>query len=260
MKIAIIYLTATLTAACAFAASGEPTGRDIAVLVDQRPDGETRESILTMTLHNSRGQTRVRKMKSYAKDKGVDTKSVMVFKAPADVKETAFLQYEYDAMDREDDRWLYMPALRKVRRISGSSNDDYFMGSDFTYDDMGDRNVDEDTHTLLRSEVRDGHDCWVLESVPVDSDDMYSKKTSWIRKDALVPLRIDYYDHHGELMKTLTLSDIKQIDGFWISLHREMKHYQLNHKTILTMDDIKFNSGIKDSIFRVSSIQRGMIR
>lgn len=235
------------------------TGRDIMVKVDERPDGEDRKTLLHMVLINKRGRRRERTLLSYSKDYGKDSKQLMYFQKPADVKGTGFLSWEYDDPKRDDDRWLYMPALRKVRRISGKSRNEYFMGTDFTYDDMGDRNVDEDEHKLIREEKLNGFDCWVVESIPVDKDDMYTKKVIWVRKDALVVIKVEYFDKDG-LMKILRVSDIKKQDGFWTAFHMEMDNIQERHKTQMTMQEVHYNVGLKDNLFRVSTLERTKIR
>ena len=127
----------------------ELSGREIMTLVYDRADGEDRTATITMTLVNRRGSQRVRTVQSFSKDYGPDRKSVMVFQEPADVRGTAYLAWDYEDAGREDDKWLYIPSIRKARRISGASRNEYFMGTDFTYDDMGRRAVDKDTHTLL---------------------------------------------------------------------------------------------------------------
>ena len=235
------------------------TGREIMVKVDERPDGDDRKGIIHMVLINKRNRKRERTVLSYSKDYGKDSKQLMYFQKPADVKGTGFLSWEYDDPKRDDDRWLYMPALRKVRRISGKSRNEYFMGTDFTYDDMGDRNVDEDEHRLLREEKTDDFDCWVIESIPKDKDDMYTKKILWVRKDALVVIKAEYYDKMG-LIKILTVIDVKQQDGFWTIFRMEMDNTSEKHKTIMKMQDIQYNVGLKDNLFRVSTLQRGNIR
>ena len=127
-----------------------PSGRGIMLKVKNRPDGDTRYATLSMTLVQKNGSKRERKLSSWAMDVGKDTKKIMFFTYPGDVKGTGFLTWDYDNPNKEDDKWLYLPAMKKTRRISGkSSKTDYFMGSDFTYDDMGSRNVDEDKHTFL---------------------------------------------------------------------------------------------------------------
>ncbi len=242
------------------AVSGQDlTGRQIMILENERPDGDDRRSLMKMILINKRGRQRRREMESFSKDYGKDKKSVMVFKKPADVKGTAFLAWDYDDPNKEDDKWLYMPALKKVRRISGSSKNEYFMGSDFTYDDMGDRQVDEDTHTLLGEETVDGRVCWKIESIPVDKDDMYTRKIFWVDQEAHLVLKAEYYDKDG-LIKIYRTLDFKRHDGFWTIFRSEMDNVSRNHKTVMETGSMRYNTGIKDGLFKVSAIQRGRIR
>ncbi len=234
------------------------TGRNVMVMEDERPDGDDRTSVMRMTLINKRGSKRVREISSYSKDYGKDKKSVMVFERPADVKGTAFLSWEYDDPSKEDDKWLYMPAMKKVRRISGASKNEYFMGSDFTYDDMGDRHVDEDNHTLQGEEEVDGHLCWRVESVPLDPDDMYIRKIVWVSKIAHMVLKAEYYDKDG-LLKIYRVIDFDREDGFWSVRHSEMENVVRNHKTVMEFSAMQYDTGLGDKLFKVSSIQRGRI-
>jgi outer membrane lipoprotein-sorting protein len=234
-------------------------GTQIMTRVDNRPDGDDRQMVMTMTLVNKRGRERVREVKSYSKDFGEDKKSVMVFQKPADVKGTAFLSWEYDDPSRDDDKWLYMPAMKKVRRISGASTNDYFMGSDFTYDDMGDRHVDEDTHTLLGEETLDGYACWKIESVPVDPDDMYTRKVVWVYKEAFMAIKVEYYDKDG-LLKTYRALDFRQQDGFWTVFRSEMENHSREHTTRMAFQSVAYNTGVRDDLFQVSTIERGRIK
>lgn len=235
------------------------SGRGIMENVYQRPDGDDRTSTWQMTLIDKRGRQRVREVIFYSKDDGQDTKTLIYFRKPADIKGTGFLSYEYDDPQKDDDRWLYLPALKKVRRISGTSNNDYFMGTDFTYDDMGKRRVDEDTHQLLREEKKDGNKCWVIESIPKDKDYLYSKRISWIRQDSLCEARVEYFDRRGSLLKTLTVPEQRKQDGFWTAFKMVMDNTQKNHKTILEITGMHYNQGLKDSLFRVSTLERGRI-
>jgi len=243
-----------------YAQPAELTGRDIVLKVHDRPDGDDQRGIMQMTLINRRGRTRERTVLFLSKEYGKDSKSLMFFQSPADVRGTGFLQYEYNDPAKEDDRWLYLPALKKVRRISGSSKNDYFMGTDFTYDDMGDRAVEEDHHKLLREEEVDSLKCWVLESTPKDKEYMYSRTVKWIRQDALIPVEVEFYDRQGNLLKALTISDIKKQDGFWTAFKMEMDNLQEKHKTILEIEEMHYNVGLKDNLFRVSTLERGRIK
>lgn len=237
------------------------TGREIALKVKDRPDGDTRQSELIMKLINKRGSIRERKLISYSMDFGKDKKdrkSIMFFTYPGDVKGTGFLTWDYDRNDKEDDRWLYLPAMKKTRRISGASaKKDYFMGSDFTYDDMGKRDVDEDRHTLLGTETINGAVCWKLESIPMDKREIYSKKISWIQQNCLIPIKVEYYDKAGKLHRRLEMSDIVQVQGFWIARKMQMSNLQTEHKTIIEIKNPKYNLSIGESVFSVTTLEKG---
>ncbi|MDO4695436.1 outer membrane lipoprotein-sorting protein [Porphyromonas sp.] len=239
------------------------SGRDIMQMVKDRPDGDTRQSEMTMKLINKRGSVRERKLISYSTDVGKgkkDRKTIMFFLYPGDVKGTGFLTWDYDEIGKDDDKWLYLPAMKKTRRISGSSaQKDYFMGSDFTYDDMGSRNVDEDTHNLLGEEIIDGQKCWKIESISKDKRDVFSRKIAWIRQDCHLPVKVEYYDKMDKLHRRLVLSDIKKIDGFWTAQRMQMSNEQSEHKTILEFSNTKFNIPVDESKFSVSTLEKGSL-
>jgi hypothetical protein len=256
----ILLAVLLMLAVGSFVQAASLTGRDIMVKVDNRDDGETRKSKMIMTLINKVGDKRIRKVISYQKDYGKDSKAIMIFESPGDVKGTGYLSWEYDNQNKDDDRWLYLPALRKIRRISGSSNSDYFMGTDFTYDDMGDRNVDEDEHTLQRKEKLNGYQCWVVQSIPKEIDDGdYTKKISWVRQDIDLVVKVKYYNEYG-LLKTYYAKEVAKIDGIWVSQQMVMVNKQEEHQTILKMTDLKFNLPLRDNLFKTSTLERGRIR
>ncbi len=234
------------------------TGREIIDKVYNLPSGEDQTSNLTMTLINKSGDERVRKIKQFTKDFGDVEKSIMFFTAPADVKNTSFMNWTYDDPDKSDDQWIYLPALKKIKRISSDSKSDYFMGSDFTYDDLGDRKLDDDTHTLLRSETIDGVDYYVVQSIPKDEDYMYSKTITWIRKDNFIGLKKEFYDEDGELLKILKIKKFEKISGFWVITHSEMENVQKNHRTSMKLDNVKINTGIPSSKFTERMMMRGI--
>ncbi len=255
LKIKLVTVAILLIAA--FSVSAQLTGREIVDKAYNLPTGDDQTSVLTMTLINKSGQTRVRKIQQYTKDFGDTEKSIMFFKTPADVKNTSFMNWSYDS-DKADDQWIYLPALKKVKRISSDSKSDYFMGSDFTYDDLGDRKLDADTHKLLREETVDGVECYVVESVSKDEDYMYSKTVTWIRKNNFVGMKKEFYDEDEELLKILSIKDLKEIDGIWVITHSEMENVQKNHKTTMELSDIKINTGVPSSKFSERMMTRGI--
>jgi len=213
------------------------TGAEIAWKVYNRESPKDGESDMTMTLINSKGKERVRYLHQFLKDYGDVEKKVMYFKAPADVKNTSFLNYSYDD-DRDDDQWLYLPALKKVKRISGGSKDDYFMGSDFTYEDMEKRSPKKDVHKLLKSETLEGEQCYVIESVPKE-EGQYSKRVAWVIKDKWIPLKIEFYDEDEELFQ-------------------DMRNVQRSHKTVIKLSNIELEKGLGDEKFTQRAMMKGL--
>lgn len=256
-KIITILVFAVIALGAGFAQ--ELTGKEIMQKVDKREKAATDSFTMRMTLTNSSGKQRVREVTAYSKDYGSEEKTVMVFLLPADVKGVGYLSFSYDDASKSDDRWLYMPALKKAKRISGSSSQDYFMGTEFTYDDMGDRKVDDYKHSLLGEEKIDSKDCWKIESVPVKKS-MYSKYISWIDKESLLNLKAEFYDEQGSILKVLTVSGIEKKEGFWTANKMEMNNLQKKRSTIIEILKHEFNKEIPDSYFRVNSLEEGKIR
>lgn len=260
-KVMVLLVSLAAGIGLSIYAGNEPSGREIVKMVRDRPDGDSRHSVMRMKLINKRGRSRIRKFESWSMDIGRDTKTILFFKSPPDVSGTGFLTWDYDDPDKEDDRWLYLPAMKKTRRISGNSaKSENFMGSDFTYDDMGNRNIDEDKHKLLKSEKIGGRDCWVVESVPKGGDEVYSKKISWISKNDLIGLKMEFYDNMGGLLKTLTVSDIRKVKNIRTAHKLVMDNYRTRHKTIITIDEIEYDIDIKEKMFTVAKLQRGRVR
>ena len=235
-----------------------PDGKAIIEKVYNRDAGEDQKAELTMKLINSRGNERERKLKQFYKDYGKEEKKIMFFITPADVRNTSFMNWSYDNPSKEDDQWIYLPALKKVKRISSDNQDDYFMGSDFTYDDLGERHPDEDTHKLLRTEELDGETCYVVESTPKESGYMYSKTVTWVMKDKWIGLKKEFYDEDGDFLKTLKVKEYDKVDGFWMILHTVMKNDQKDHKTIMQYENLEINTGLSDSYFTERRMSRGI--
>ena len=235
----------------------EMTAREIIEKVYNRPEGDDQTSNLTMTLINKSGKERVRIIKQFTKDLGDVEKSIMFFQSPADVKNTSFMSWTYDS-EKNDDQWIYLPALKKVKRISSDSQSDYFMGSDFTYDDLGDRKLDDDTHSLLGEETIDGVEYYLVESTPKDDEYMYSKTKTWIRKDNFIGLKKEFYDEDEDLLKILHINNFEDISGFLVITNSEMHNVQKDHKTTMVLGDIEINKGISESKFSERMMMRGL--
>ncbi|NOR88537.1 MAG: outer membrane lipoprotein-sorting protein, partial [Bacteroidales bacterium] len=236
----------------------ELTGREIVEKVYTRPAGDDQTSNLTMTLINKSGSERVRKIKQFTKDFGDVEKSIMFFQTPADVKNTSFMSWTYDDDSKSDDQWIYLPAIKKTKRISSDSKSDSFMGSDFTYDDLGDRKLDADTHKRLADETIDDITYYVVESTSKDEDYMYSKTKTWIRQDHFIGLKKEFYDEDGDLFKILTLKKFEEIDGIIVITNSEMVNTYRNHRTSMVLDNVNINTGISASKFSERMMTRGL--
>lgn len=234
------------------------TGKEVIEKVYNRPTGEDQIAKLTMTLINSRGNERVREIKQYYKDFGDNEKKIMFFISPADVRNTSFMNWSYDEAGKNDDQWIYLPALKRVRRISSDSSDDYFMGSDFTYDDLGERHPDEDNHELLRAEEKDGVEYYVIESIPKEEDYMYSKTVTRVIKDRWIGEKKEFYDEDGKLLKTLKVKNYEEIGGYLIVTNVVMHNVQKDHRTEMKFEDIEIDTGVSDNQFTERMMRRGL--
>ncbi|MFA6506194.1 MAG: outer membrane lipoprotein-sorting protein [Treponemataceae bacterium] len=255
-KRTIATLAAALISVTAMAA--EPSGADIMQAVYERPQGKDLSGLLTMTLVDARGKERVRSIKQISGNFAAGDKKLMVFQSPADVRGTSFMNWSYDAEGKNDDQWIYLPALKRVKRISSEGRGDSFMGSDFTYDDLGARHPSEDTHKTTGTESVDGESCWVVESVPKDTKNLYSRTVTWVSKEKNVGLKRDYYDKRGTLLKTLQIAKIESLSSVWVIRQTEMKNVQKNTSTRMEFSDVVIDSGIAEDAFSERAMTRGL--
>lgn len=205
---------------------------------------------IKMTLVNKRNETRERMIVNRIKKIGGLSRTMTTFLFPDDVKGTKFLTIENEG--RDDDQFLFLPALDKVRRISSNQKGQSFMGTDFSYSDLSSRDPEEGAHTKLRSENKDGFDCYVVESVPdpEDTDTAYAKIITWVRTDIWVPVYIEFYDKKtGELLKVLTAGEFQKTDDIWMAHHTEMKDVRKDHKTVIEIKSVENNQGLTDDDF-----------
>jgi len=255
MSVAMLY---------AFTAqSAEPTtGLEVMQRVDARDDGNDLIQKMKQRLIDRRGNVREREMISFRKDEGRDSQSITYFLAPSNVRDTALLTYDYDGIEKDDDQWLYLPVLKKVRRISSSDRGDYFMGTDFTFEDIKQTPELEDYHwTLVGSEAVNGHDVWVVDGVP-RTDELkknlgYSKTRYFIRKDINMNVRVEFWDRKGNALKNLVSKEIKQIDGIWTAMSGTMTNEQNGHRTELSFSDHQYNTNIATRMFSERMLKRG---
>lgn len=220
-------------------------------------------SELTMTLSNTDGEQRVRKLVTMTKLKpdGVNNMRVLRFLAPADIKGTVTLLIEQSGSD--DDMWIYLPALKKTRRLVSDNKRDSFIGSDLTFGDLIGHKPADWTSTLLREESLDGKTVYVIESLPKDeaikSQTGYSKRLLWIDKNNFTALKTDYWDETGQLVKTIHVSDVRLVDvdrAKWQFMQLDAENHQSGHKTVLHFDDYRANHGLVDDLFTPRTLEK----
>jgi hypothetical protein len=216
----------------------------------------------TFTLTAKDGSTRVRKTTGYTRlqANGNDNMRLVRFNAPADIKGTASLLIERSGAD--DDMWIYLPALGKVRRLSASNKKDAFVGTDFSYADVIGYKVDEWKHKLLREENVDGIAHYVIESLPetaqITSQTGYSRRISWVRKDNFVASKGEAYDAGGQLLKKFIQSDIRAAgsNGKWQAMLSEAENVQTGHKTSIRLQEFKADQNVAESLFSVRELEK----
>jgi len=264
MKRLVIVAFVGMILGCGALSADDAKARAIMEKVDARDDGQTLEQDMYMILIDKNKKKRIRDIKSYNKDFGEDEYRVMFFKSPADVKNTAFLTYDYDDETKDDDQWLYLPALKKIKRIPTNDKSSSFMGSDFSYYDMTDRNLDDYDFKLLKEIKVKGHDCWVIEGIPrnkkVIKESGYTKSIGIVRKDNYVVVRMINYMKNRK-RKYFELTKLHKQDGIWVADEMVMvtkKGKKMVHKTILKFNNIKLNIPLSDDLFTTRRLDKGL--
>jgi len=229
---------------------------------DEQQKAKTEQLNMEMRLINKEGKIRVRTVTQFKKtDTTGNEKSLIRFHSPADVKGTGLLTIENSA--RDDDQWFYLPAMKKVRRISTSSKSDNFVGSDFTYEDLKSEELEKYNYELVKDEILEDHSCYVIEAVPATPNEKkqsgYSKREIWIDKTNFVIIQAKFYDKKGQLFKVFKASDIREIEGTnkWRAHQMIMENLITDHKTVLIFNNILINKGISDNNFTQRYLERG---
>lgn len=241
------------------AATSQEKGKAIAVEVDKRDLGwGDSEAELKMVLSNSHGEssTRILRLQSLEfKGSGAGDKSLTIFDEPRDIKGTAFLSHT--KISDPDDQWLYLPALKRVKRISSANKSGPFVGSEFAYEDLLSFEVEKYNYNWLRDEKCGDLECFVIERQPVYENSGYTKQIVWVDKGEYRIMRVDFYDRKETLLKTLHLTDYQQyLDKYWRAHTLTMNNVQTNKGTVLSFSGYKFRLGLEDSDFTSSRLKR----
>ena len=253
-----VAVTTSIFSSSVSAETAEEKGLAIAIEAERRDDGfGDHTANMIMTLRNKQGKESKRIIRSKTLEVPIDgDKSLSIFDTPKDVKGTAFLTFSHKAAD--DEQWLYLPALKRVKRINSRNKSGSFMGSEFAYEDIASQETEKYTYKHLREEEYQGQLCFVGESYPVDKKNSgYTKRISWLDKAEYRLMKVEYYDRKKSLLKTLTVNGYKQYLGkYWRAESMNMKNHQTGKSTNLIWKDYAFQTGLTDKDFNSTSLKR----
>lgn len=209
-----------------------------------------------MVLRNRNGKESKRHLQiSVLESENDGDKSLIVFKRPRDVKGTAMLTHAHKTKD--DDQWLYLPALKRVKRISSANKSGPFMGSEFAYEDMVSQEIEKFNHRWLKDETCGNLICWVLEQIPINKTSGYSKQISWLDKSEYRLWQVKYFDRKETHLKTLTISNYQQyLDKHWRADEMLMVNHVTGKSTTLILQAYNFNANLEKHNFTQVSLKR----
>lgn len=255
-----LLLISLLPLAAAAQSPEEQKGLEISQEADRRDLGfGDSVASLEMILKNASGQTSTRELSLKTlevPDEGDGDKVLSVIENPPDVRGTSLLTYTH--INEPDDQWLYLPALKRVKRISSANKSGSFLGSEFAYEDLASQEVAKYTHRYLHDEpCGEGLQCFVIERVPVYKHSGYTRQLTWIDHDEYRFWKVDFYDRKNDLLKTLTFSDYQQyLDQYWRALVLDMHNHQTGKSTRLSYTDLRFRVGLTEADFTRNALRR----
>jgi len=238
-------------------AAAQPTAEEIVArsLKTFYYAGGDQRARVSMRMINARGKERLREMTLLRKNlgSGGEQRYYIYFHKPVDVKGTAFMVWKYPA--REDDRWIFIPAIKLVRRIAADDKRSSFVGSDFTYEDVSGRPVEDESHSLLGEETLEGRPVYRIESVP-KAKVGYVRRFSWIDRERGLPLKEKYYDVRGALLRTFTANEVREVNGHWTVTRRTMRDAQSGHRTEVAYEKVEYDVGLTEDLFSERYLRR----
>ena len=264
----LVGMAAALASSPGFTSSGttpvrgeteaERTGFEIAARSDRSDRGFINSEVeLEMVLRNAAGKESHRTLKITTleiEDESIGDKSMVVFDNPRDIKGTALLSHA-NILDT-DDQWLFLPALKRVKRISSANKSGPFVGSEFAFEDFTALELNKYDYTYLREEDLDNVNMDVVERTPRYENSGYTRQVSWVDRDVYQVRKVEFYDRRGDLLKTLTLKDYRNYDGVWRSQRMEMVNHQTGKSTDFIYGDYQFDIGLKEGDFVKSRLTR----
>jgi len=253
----LIFMLVASPAGITLADESVQRGLEIAKEADRRETGFIDSTAsMQMVLKNKQGQTNTREVRVKTLEvEGDGDKGLSIFDTPPDIKGTASLTYSHALMP--DEQWLYLPALKRVKRISSKNKSGPFMGSEFAYEDISSQEVEKYTYKYIKDETLNGIECFVVERYPAYKHSGYTRQVAWVNKQEYRPEKIDFYDRKNTLLKTLTYSGYKQyLEKFWRADEMFMTNHQTGKSTTLTWQNYQFKTGLTESDFNRNSLKR----
>jgi outer membrane lipoprotein-sorting protein len=244
-------------ALCPIAArAGSPTGQEIMDAVERRNTGKTMTAKVTLEINPKSGGKRLREFVLMRKEFGDTTKLVTFLLAPSDVRDAAFLAF--DRRGTEDLRWLYLPSIGQVRQLAAQSERQSFFGSDFVYEDLTNRDPDQDTHKLAATQKVDEWECWVVDSTPKNARGLdFATYRTWVWKTADLIVRQEFYDSAGKVVRRGQLQSVQKVQDIWTWRQGTLTNLKTGSMTKLDVSDVHHNVDIPDERFSESQLNRG---
>lgn len=245
--------------------SDDPKAREIMQKVEDRDDGDNRTHTTIMVLTDKNGDERRKEFKNFMKDFGKDTKQIMFIEKPSNARNTGFLTFDFNDPGKDDDQWLYLPAIGKAKRIASNEKDSSFMGSDLNYSDMTGRNLSDYYYKILKEVTLKGADVWLIESTPVSQkvidETGYKKSILAVRKDNYVVTKRKAWTRDGGYVKIFDFDKLQVVNGIWVT--REVKIIKrlgktVQHSTYVYTNDIKFNQNLPEEMFTTLRLIKGL--
>jgi outer membrane lipoprotein-sorting protein len=251
-----LTLAATMVSMSLLAHAQSPSAEEIVdkELASHYMAGKDFTAKLSMRLFNAEGSQRERALNLWRMNIGKtgEQRYLISFDSPADVRGMAFLVWKNNK--KEDDRWLYFPALKAVKRIAADDKRSSFVGSDFTYEDISGRDLEEEKHSLVRRENLGDRPAYVIESRP-KSNATYARRVSWIDGERWLPLKEEYYDAQGKLQRTFKSEKVENVAGHWTVTSRSMTNNQTGHRTEVVFTGMRYDAGVAEDMFQERSLR-----
>lgn len=242
-----------------------PAGSTIAQKINARDEGIAVARNLKMEMTDRHGKKRIRETRAFRKYFGDEKRTVIFYLKPKNIKDTAFLTYDYADKEKDDDQWLYLPAMRKVRRISASDRGDYFLGTDLSYEDIKLEtriSIKDYTRKTIGEDEVDGFHCYWVEEKAIDDETAeelgHVRRQNCVDDNIWIVRKSIFWDPQNKLLKTLYFRDISKVQGIWTAHKIEVENHKTGHQTLFSFSDVRYNEDVSDRVFTQNAMKRGL--